>query len=208
MASFYDRLSPYYERLTHYFEGPARIMGLAMLAPAAGERMLEIGPGSGGMLPRLAEAVGPKGAAHALDLSAGMLTACQRQQRASPHGSRIHLCRGDGCHLPYATASFDGLYLSFTLELFSANSMPRLLAECRRVLRPSGRLVAVTLHRPEPPPLSVRLYTSLHRRWPHFLDCRPIHTATLLTVAGFRPVQEQTTSVGGLPVAIVMARRD
>ena len=73
-----------------------------------------------------------------------------------------------------------------------------------RALRPGGRLVAVTLYRPDPPPLTVRLYTALHRRWPKQLDCRPIQTATLLTVAGFLPGQEQTTSVGGLPVAIVL----
>ena len=91
MPSFYDRLSPFYERLTHYFEGPAREMGLEMLAPAAGERLLEIGPGSGGMLPRLAEGVGPAGAVHALDLSAGMLAACQKHRQASPLGARIHL---------------------------------------------------------------------------------------------------------------------
>ena len=208
MTSFYDRLSPFYERLTHYFEGPAREMGLKLLAPATNERLLEIGPGSGGMLPRLAEGVGPAGAVHALDLSAGMLAACQQQRQASPLGAHIYLCRGDGAHLPYAASSFDGLYLSFTLELFTARTMPRLLAECRRVLRPSGRLVAVTLYRPEPPPVAVRLYTALHQRWPQQLDCRPIQTTTLLTVANFRPVQEQTTSVGGLPVAIVLAQRD
>ena len=208
MSTFYDRLSPFYERLTHYFEGPARDMGLGLLAPAAGERLLEIGPGSGGLLPRLAAGVGQTGAVHALDLSAGMLAACQQRCRTNPLGTRIHLCRGDGRHLPYTAHHFDGLYLSFTLELFTASTMPRLLAECRRVLRPDGRLVAVTLDRPDPSPLSVRLYTSLHRRWPQYLDCRPIRSLPLLTVAGFRPVHVQTTAVGGLPVAIVLVRRE
>lgn len=93
-------------------------------------RVLEIGAGSS---PLLAEAGIGDGVA--CDLSFDMLAA----RRAAPRAPRT---QADGAALPYADASFDGVYCINVLE--HAPEPEKLIAEAARVLKPGGRFVAVT----------------------------------------------------------------
>jgi demethylmenaquinone methyltransferase/2-methoxy-6-polyprenyl-1,4-benzoquinol methylase len=118
-------------------------------------------------------------------------------------GGEIHLVQGDATHLPYAAASFDAVFMSFTLELFDTPEIPVVLAACRRVLRPGGRLGVVALAQADN--LAVRLYEWAHRRFPRAVDCRPIQAPAALQAAGFQISAHQQGTMWGLPVDMVVA---
>jgi demethylmenaquinone methyltransferase/2-methoxy-6-polyprenyl-1,4-benzoquinol methylase len=70
--AFYDKISGVYDLLAEHSEGPVRQSGLDQLALTPGERVLEIGYGTGHCLVQIAEAVGPEGKVFGIDLSEGM----------------------------------------------------------------------------------------------------------------------------------------
>jgi len=111
----------------------------------------------------------------------------------------------DAAVQPFRGGSFDAVFMSFVLELFDTPEIPAVLTEVCRVLRPGGRLAVVALAATTPPGLIERGYIALHRRFPKFLDCRPIPTRDLLTDAGLEVATARTTTMWGLPVDRVLA---
>jgi ubiquinone/menaquinone biosynthesis C-methylase UbiE len=191
--AFYDKISDYYDLLSEHSEAPVRALGTALLAAKAGERILEIGCGTGHSIAEL------PGAPFAMDLSEKMLA---RSRNIAPHASFI--C-GDGLQLPFAGASFDAIFMSFTLELFDTAEIPLVLAECKRVLKKNGRIVVVGMSKEGPDGVAVEVYEWSHRHFPNFVDCRPIFVARSIEAAGFRIVEKQAADIW-LPVEIVLAK--
>ncbi|MFC2095824.1 class I SAM-dependent methyltransferase [Candidatus Bipolaricaulota bacterium] len=101
----------------------------------------------------------------------------------------------------------DAIFMSFTLELFEEPEIPLLLAECRRVLKPSGRMVVVSMEKKANANAMVKLYEWAHRTFPKVVDCRPIHADRALAEAGFRVTQQTEMRMWGLPVSIVLAKK-
>ena len=95
--------------------------------------------------------------------------------------------------------------MSFTLELFSPTEIPKVLAECRRVLRSDGRIGVVTMSGLGPENVVTRLYRWASRRFPGVVDCRPILLRETMTVAGLQARDAELVSIVGLPVEIVLA---
>jgi ubiquinone/menaquinone biosynthesis C-methylase UbiE len=109
-----------------------------ILGPAPGERILEIGPGTGYYTLDLAEWVGPSGTVEIFDLQQEMLDHTIR--RASEAGrANVTPTRGDARELPYEDGSFDAAILVAVLG--EIPDQDAALREVRRVLRPGGRLI-------------------------------------------------------------------
>lgn len=201
----YDRLSRFYDVLAGSSEAPFRQQGLEMLAVQAGEAVLEIGPGTGKGLVELCRQAGITGLSCGIDLSSGMLHRARQNLAKIGLANRVYLSGGDGAQLPFAPGSFTALFMCFTLELFDTPEIQQVLAECQRVLRPSGRLGVVALSKPVQPHRIVRLYERLHECLPVYLDCRPINAEAMILAAGFRIEQRKLSSMWGLPVESIVA---
>ena len=197
----YDRLSRWY----NLFAGSEKKFtesGLQVLNMRAGEYILEVGFGTGHSLVTIAQKVGKSGLVVGVELSPGMIAVARRRIQAEIPESRAQITRGDGTRLPFISNSFDAVFLSFTLELFSDAEIPFLLGECQRVLKSDGRLGVVSLAKQDT--LACRLYEWGHERWPALLDCRPIHLKEKLEAGGFRIQASNSMTMWGLPVEIVV----
>jgi len=204
--AFYDKIAGVYDLLAERSERPVRRAGLALLQARSGERILEIGFGTGRSLVELARAVGPTGRVFGIDLSEKMRQIAQRLVRENRFEKRVELTCGDALHLPYKTGTLDGIFMSFTLELFDTPEIPLVLAECRRVLRTGGRLVVVSMSRVGPNGLVTDVFEWTHRHFPNYLDCRPILVRRAVEDAGFH-VDDSRIMRMWINVELVRARK-
>jgi ubiquinone/menaquinone biosynthesis C-methylase UbiE len=208
----YDRLSRRYDLIAGSSERALRDLGLWELAVREGEQALEIGAGTGAALVELARAAGPAGLAVGVDLSLGMcriaglrIADCRLPIESHP---QVAIVCGDAACIPLAESAFDAVFMSFALELFDGSDMRAVLAECRRVLRPAGRLCVVAMAKPIRPNLMTRLYAWAHAHFPAAIDCRPIAVSQVLALGGFRVERALRRSLWGLPVEIALARAE
>lgn len=204
--AFYDRISRVYDLLADRSEAPIRRAALQLLEARAGEKLLEIGCGTGRSLVELAKAVGPTGRVFGLDLSARMLEQARANLAKAGLLERVRLRRGDAAQMPYPEASMDGVFMSFTLELFDTPEIPRVLRECRRVLRTGGRLVVVGMSKDGGTDPLVGVFEWAHKHFPNFVDCRPIFVREALEAAGFA-IAKVLQKHMWIPVEIVRAIR-
>lgn len=109
-----------------------------VLAPAPGERVLEIGPGTGYYTGELAEWVGSDGTLEILDVQQDMLDHTMRAL-AERGIENVNPTQADARSLPYEDASFDAVVLVTVLG--EIPDQDAALREIARVLRPDGRLV-------------------------------------------------------------------
>ena len=203
----YNRLSRWYDWVAGSTEQKYRDLGLRLLQAQAGERILEIGFGTGHCLLALAKAVGPQGRVGGIDISAGMLNIAQTRLQAAGVAAWVDLQVGDAVQLSFEHGSFDAVFMSFTLELFDTPETPLVLEQCRQVLRPGGRIGLVAMVMPERPGFAVRLYEWFHARWPALVDCRPIHARLALQEAGFALESARRLMMWGLPVDVIRANK-
>jgi len=117
-------------------------LAMARLAPASGERVLDVGCGTGGTTLELARRAAP-GEAVGIDLAAEMLAVARRRAgAAAPGGARARFVVGDAQVHDLGEAAFDAAYSRFGV-MFFADPLAA-FANLRRALRPGGRLALVT----------------------------------------------------------------
>jgi len=204
---FYDKISRAYDYFTGAFERKHAERTLECLSINEGEAVLEIGFGSGHCLKRIVQSVGETGKACGIDISAGMLEVTKRRLRKAQLIDRVGLCRGDAAKLPYGDNAFDAIFVSFTLELFDTPEIPKVLAEIQRILRPTGRLGIASMSWENGKSAPLRLYEWAHRKWPRYVDCRPIYLEESLINAGYRIRSKEMTRMVGLPIEIIVATK-
>jgi demethylmenaquinone methyltransferase/2-methoxy-6-polyprenyl-1,4-benzoquinol methylase len=138
---------------------------------AGGEEVLDVACGTGDLTRAFADA----GAARVvgLDFTPPMLEIARTKRLHAKGDDRviIQYADGDAMDLPFPDASFDVVSIAFGIR--NVAEPDRALAEFRRVLRPSGRVIVLEFGRPSPAPI----------RWANDLYCNTVmpRTATLLS---------------------------
>ena len=201
----YDRLSKWYDLLAGGSEKKFADIGLQKLDAKAGEKILEIGFGTGSSLVSLVQCVGTTGKVYGIDLSTGMFQVAQGRLNKNGIPNRVELQCADAAHLPYPDNFLDAVFMSFVLELFDTPELPLVLYECKRTLKVNGRIGVVALAKRNK--LSVRLYEWFHIRFPAYVDCRPIFVREIIEQAGFQIMDATEMVMWGLPVEIVIAQK-
>jgi SAM-dependent methyltransferase len=116
---------------------PLGLESLRVLAPAAGERVLDIGCGCGRTTVDVAARVGRAGAAIGVDISAPMLEIARR--RTVPDGAgRVEYLQLDAQVADLGRGTFDAGYSRFGVMFFA--DPVAAFANVRRALRSGGRL--------------------------------------------------------------------
>jgi arsenite methyltransferase len=113
---------------------------------------LDLGCGTGFPAIELAERLGATSTVFGLDPWATALARARRKAttRGLPH---LNFVRGDGAAMPFRSGAFDLVVSNLGVNNFG--DPPTALAECRRILRPTGRLA---------------LTTNLRGHWAEFYD--------------------------------------
>jgi demethylmenaquinone methyltransferase/2-methoxy-6-polyprenyl-1,4-benzoquinol methylase len=202
---FYDRISRVYDYIATAFEQKYAKMALERLSVKEGETVLEIGFGPGHCLKRIAESVGKTGKTYGVDISSGMLEVTGRRLDKAGLIDNVELHCGDALSLPYGDHNFDAVFMSYTLELFDTPEIPKLLEEVKRVLKPGGRLGVASMSKENGKSTMLRLYEWAHKKWPKYVDCRPIYVGQSLRDADYEITWKQKVRLFRLPGEIVIA---
>lgn len=138
----YDVPAPLYRVIECVFLLPPgiRSQSVAKLELRPGDRVLELGVGTGRNLPHLVRAVGPTGSVLGVDLSPGMLSRARRT--CSRRGwSNVELREGDAAAVRLEPASLDGVL--FSLSYGAIPDADAALRNAWRALKPGGRVVVL-----------------------------------------------------------------
>ena len=132
--------NPFYERITGT-EVTLRRMGLR-----PGQRVLEVGPGTGRLLIPAAQRVLPGGEAVGIDIQPGMVERLRERARRA-QVSNLTAILGDATHPIVSEESFDLAFLATTLGEIPDRAA--VLAQCFRALKPGG-VLSITEMFPDP----------------------------------------------------------
>jgi ubiquinone/menaquinone biosynthesis C-methylase UbiE len=135
-------LPPYAERLDalHLALVDDFRLIVGKLPLCGGERVVDAGCGDGFFTALLAERL-PEGEAIGLDSSPPFLGAAEKRLRHLIDERRTRLVEGDVNKLPFADGSVAAIWSAHSMQ--SYDSLPHVLAEFRRVLRPGGLLAVL-----------------------------------------------------------------
>lgn len=143
----YAKLTPVYDIIFGPILQSGRVAAVARMAIRPGDRVLEIGAGTGinaPLYPRDCHVT-------AIDLSASMLE--KARERIARQGLRnVRLLGGDAARLTFADDSFDSVYAPYTISVVP--DPVQVALEMRRVCRPGGRIVVLNHFRSANPVLS------------------------------------------------------
>lgn len=184
-------------------ERPALAAAVALAEPHRDDDLLDVGTGTGALLRELARRPDRPRKVIGVDASAAML----ERVPALPEGWTVETA--DARRLPFADGAFAVVTAVYLLHVVDAATRRGIIGECRRVLRPGGRLVTVTPALPRTR-VARMLYAPL----------AAVAGSAVGPAAGFRPLDPRaeleeatftiaaTTYVGrGYPSLCVLARR-
>jgi phosphatidylethanolamine/phosphatidyl-N-methylethanolamine N-methyltransferase len=130
----YEKLAKVYDLTFGPTLHPGRLQAIERMNIKPGERVLEVGVGTGinlALYPREAAVTG-------IDFSSSMLEKA-RERAAKPDAAPVRLLQMDGADLRFADNSFDIVYAPYLISVVP--DPVRVAQEMHRVCRPGGRVI-------------------------------------------------------------------
>jgi len=196
MSRFYDAMTWI---LTLGRERKLRDRTVALARVATGERVLEVGCGTGSLALAAKAVAGSAGEVFGIDPDGQMIAAARK--KAARKKADVHFESGAGEKLRFADGEFDRVLCSLVLHHLPPDLKVAVLAEIRRVLKPGGIFLAVDFG-PGGHSLVGHLGFARHI---HGHKERPVHghedsneVSELLRGAGFADIESGATGFGGL----------
>ena len=137
-------------------------------APKAGERVVDVGCGSGASSFALAAKVVPAGPVLGVDVSGPMLT---RARQSAPQGLPVEFALADATVYPFARESFDLLASRFGV-MFFADPVAS-FTNLRRAMRKSGRLAFACWQEPRENPFFMAPLQAVYKHVPKLPQLGP-----------------------------------
>jgi phosphatidylethanolamine/phosphatidyl-N-methylethanolamine N-methyltransferase len=149
VENVYDKLAKVYDLIFGPTLHPGRLQAIQRMNIQPGERVLEVGVGTGinlGLYPREATVTG-------IDFSGSMLEKA-RERAARPDAAPVRLLQMDAADLRFADDAFDIVYAPYLISVVP--DPVKVAQEMRRVCRPGGRIIFLN-HFLSPNPLLSRI---------------------------------------------------
>jgi SAM-dependent methyltransferase len=127
----------------------------------AGERIIDVGCGSGAVSIALAQKVGPSGHVMGIDISGPMLA---RARQTAPAGLPVDFVLADATVYPFEPASVDLLVSRFGVMFFADPALS--FANMRKALKPSGRLAFACWREPRENPFFMAPLQAVYKHVP------------------------------------------
>ncbi len=212
----FDHVASYYFWIMGALEIKPNNIALNMAEIKKGEKVLDIGFGTGWVLERIVPLVGEQNMTYGLDYSEGMKKVALANLKKKNFDTSVELATANVKKMPYPDTSFDVIFVSFLLDLLPKEEISRALAEIKRVLKPDGRLIVVSMTKKGGGLYRAArwLYEWMYYKWPTILgyrtSCRPIYIENDVLRAGFKITEYRLTSIVGFffPIAVIKAHKE
>jgi ubiquinone/menaquinone biosynthesis C-methylase UbiE len=177
-----------YDVLTNLILQPSQASILAMAQIKAGDKVLDVGCGSGRLTIAAQKKAGPAGAVLGIDPSTEMIAVARKNAARAGQAAKFEM--GVIEAIPFPDATFDVVLSRLMMHHLPGDLKQRGLAEVRRVLKPGGVCLIVDF---EPPKTHISKNLVKHFMSPMAnIDIREY--IPLLMQAGFAEVETGPTS--------------
>ena len=204
IGRLYDRLAGVYDVWAFLTETKARNRAIELAGITDGQAVLEVAVGTGVAFAEIVKR-NPQGRNIGIDLSEKMLERTQKRLATSPHHN-YSLSIGTAFDIDVDSASIDVLINNYMFDLIAYEDMNDILAEFRRVLKPGGRLVLVTMTDGER--FGSNIYNSLYKWSPQLMGgCRGVNLSERLSQQGFSVKSREYYQQFLFPSEVILASR-
>jgi phosphatidylethanolamine/phosphatidyl-N-methylethanolamine N-methyltransferase len=187
VENVYDKLAKVYDLIFGPTLHPGRLKAIERMNIQPGERVLEVGVGTGinlALYPREAHVTG-------IDFSSSMLEKA-RERAARPDAAPVRLLQMDAADLRFGEDAFDIVYAPYLISVVP--DPVKVAEEMRRVCRPGGRIIFLN-HFLSPNPLLSRIERLLSPATIHIGFKSDLDLPAFLAQAQLRPVSIEKVNI-------------